>query len=387
MAVTLTSPSDCCETCDSPIVTELPGPQGKSAYEVAVDGGFGGTEAEWLASLTGTDGDNAFTLTAAGFTQPIVGANVVVDVANSDWMAVGQKIFVEGGGYYDVVSKPSSIQVVLENLGYDGNAAPAVVVPISSMVSPGGVKGTDGSSASGDMLGANNLSDVDDAPTSIQNLGITSTAAELNKLDGVTTTAAELNFVAGVTSAIQTQLNAKQASDAMLTALAALVSATDRYIYFTGVDAPTLGTITAFARSLLDDALASDARSTLGKLLPRYGLLCSATAVDVNIPNNDNAMTVESARYRVDKIILESATANLNVATLGVFSAPGGGGTVYAADQSLVPLDPSSIFLDLTLNGAMGTNLQTAGTIYARSGTAQGGAATVNVWMFGWKFD
>lgn len=43
------------------------------------------------------------------------------------------------------------------------------------------------------------------------------------KIDGtaVTPTAAELNYVDGVTSAIQTQLNAKQALDATLTALAA----------------------------------------------------------------------------------------------------------------------------------------------------------------------
>lgn len=39
--------------------------------------------------------------------------------------------------------------------------------------------------------------------------GVTSTAAELNILDGVTATTAELNYVDGVTSAIQTQLDAK----------------------------------------------------------------------------------------------------------------------------------------------------------------------------------
>ena len=44
--------------------------------------------------------------------------------------------------------------------------------------------------------------------------GVTSTAAELNILDGVTATTAELNYVDGVTSAIQTQLDAKEAADA-----------------------------------------------------------------------------------------------------------------------------------------------------------------------------
>jgi hypothetical protein len=50
--------------------------------------------------------------------------------------------------------------------------------------------------------------------------GVTSTAAELNILDGVTASTAELNYVDGVTSAIQTQLDGKQASDADLTTLA-----------------------------------------------------------------------------------------------------------------------------------------------------------------------
>ena len=42
--------------------------------------------------------------------------------------------------------------------------------------------------------------------------GVTATAAELNILDGVTATTAELNYVSGVTSAIQTQIDSKQAT-------------------------------------------------------------------------------------------------------------------------------------------------------------------------------
>ena len=47
--------------------------------------------------------------------------------------------------------------------------------------------------------------------TSLADLGVTSSAAELNALDGIpaTLTATELGYVDGVTSAIQTQLNAK----------------------------------------------------------------------------------------------------------------------------------------------------------------------------------
>jgi hypothetical protein len=74
------------------------------------------------------------------------------------------------------------------------------------------------------------------AAAALVNLGVTATAAELNILDGATVTVTELNvldgipatltatelgYVDGVTSAIQTQLNAKQASSATLTSIAA----------------------------------------------------------------------------------------------------------------------------------------------------------------------
>jgi|11BtaG_2_1085332.scaffolds.fasta_scaffold03487_4 hypothetical protein len=74
------------------------------------------------------------------------------------------------------------------------------------------------------LLESNNLSDLTSAATALTNLGVTSTAAELNILDGVTSTAtelnlldgvtattAELNYVDGVTSAIQTQIDTKAA--------------------------------------------------------------------------------------------------------------------------------------------------------------------------------
>lgn len=43
----------------------------------------------------------------------------------------------------------------------------------------------------------------------LSDLGITATAAELNKMDGVTATTTELNYIDGVTSNVQTQLDNK----------------------------------------------------------------------------------------------------------------------------------------------------------------------------------
>jgi hypothetical protein len=59
----------------------------------------------------------------------------------------------------------------------------------------------------------------------------------------VTSTAAELNFTDGVTSAIQTQLDAKQASDADLTAIAGLSS--NGIIARTGAGTAAARTVTA----------------------------------------------------------------------------------------------------------------------------------------------
>lgn len=93
---------------------------------------------------------------------------------------------------------------------------------------------------------------------------VTATHTELNILDGATLSTTELNYVDGVTSAIQTQLNAKQPLDATLTALAALTTAANKGLYFTGADTPATYDLSAFALTLLDDADAAAMRTTLG---------------------------------------------------------------------------------------------------------------------------
>ena len=102
----------------------------------------------------------------------------------------------------------------------DGIAAGAnkYTLPTASSSTLGGVKTTSAVTSTSGLTPCPIISGVPyykDTNTtySLSSFGITATAAELNKLDGCTATVGELNYVHGVTSAIQTQLNAKAASN------------------------------------------------------------------------------------------------------------------------------------------------------------------------------
>ena len=114
------------------------------------------------------------------------------------------------------------------------------------------------------------------AAAALVNLGITATAAELNALDGVTASAAELNildgatltvtelnYVDGVTSAIQTQLDGKQASGATLTSLEALALVAGDTIYATAAD-----TLARLAKGTAGQGLVMNAGATA----PEWGV-------------------------------------------------------------------------------------------------------------------
>ena len=84
---------------------------------------------------------------------------------------------------------------------------------------------------------------------------------------GFTATITELNYTSGVTSAIQTQLDAKQTSDATLTALAGVTVAADKVIYATGADAFAITDLPSFGRTLIANTSAGDARTDLGVVI------------------------------------------------------------------------------------------------------------------------
>lgn len=378
MSQALVSPANCCTPCADEATTQIPGPQG----EPGADG------------TNGTDGTNAFTELSAQFTVPDAGSPDTAEVVNSDWATVGQIVYLEGAGYFTVVSIADSTHIELDNTDYAGNAADGTVIAVASHLGPGGIKGVDGTNGTGDMTGSNNLSELTDIAVARTNLGasvvgsnifVVSSPSAITFLRVNADNTVDLLSASDMRTALALAIGTDvQAYDAFLTSIASLGTAADKIIYTTGVNTAAEAAITSTGRSLIAQSTAALMRSVLGKVLPRYGLLASKSAVNLNSAATDNAVTVESSKYRVDKIVVANASVNMTTATLGVFTAAGGGGVTVAADQPLSALTASTKFADLTLGGSVTADVVTAATLYVRVGTAQGVAATGDVFIFGW---
>lgn len=397
MAAAIPQLPDCCTPCSVPETVAVPGPQGPP--------GVNGTN--------GTNGINAFTATTANFTMPAEGGSVTVNVGNSQWATIGQIVYVQTAGYMQVTAKPTTTSLTLVNLentgtsAYTPNAPPGTVIPAASTISPAGLQGPAGTVSGDVMLKSQNLAGLADLPTSRANLGLgTAATATVGKANGqlppvdaaggltsgqaifATTTGLESKSATAARAALGLAIGTDvQAFNTLLQAFAGVSAAADRLAYFTGSSSMTVTTLTALARSLLDDVTAADMRATLGKVLPRYGELGSLTAVNLNVGNQDNSITIEASRYRIDKVTLENPSGAVLTATAGVFTAPSGGGTTIAATQVLTALSATTKFMDMTLQSVVGTDVFTASQIYFRTGTPEGTARTCSVRVFGWRFD
>ncbi len=175
----------------------------------------------------------------------------------------------------------------------------------------------------------------------------------------------------------------KQASDATLTALAALTTAADKMIYATGSDAFATTTLTAFARTLLDDVDAATMRATLGaQASGSYqasdatltALAALTTAADKMIYATGSDAFATTTLTAFSRTLLDDVDAATMRATLGAQAS----GSYQASDATLTALAALTTAADKMIYAtAADTFATTTLTAFARTLLDDADAATM----------
>jgi hypothetical protein len=113
-------------------------------------------------------------------------------------------------------------------------------------------------------------------------------------------------------------------------------------------------------------------------------LLAVATGVNVNSTGDQATLAINNASsYSVSNVVFTNASISLSSAAAGLFTAPAAGGTGLVSNAALSALTSSTVVSQRTVAS---TALQTAQNLYLNVGTAQGAAATMDVYVYGYDF-
>ena len=113
-------------------------------------------------------------------------------------------------------------------------------------------------------------------------------------------------------------------------------------------------------------------------------LLAVATGVNVNATGDQAVMQIiNSTNYSVSNVVFTNASTSLTTAAAGVITAPSAGGTALVANAALTALTGSTVVSQRTVAS---TATQTSQNLYLNVGTAQGAAATMDVYVYGYDF-
>lgn len=113
-------------------------------------------------------------------------------------------------------------------------------------------------------------------------------------------------------------------------------------------------------------------------------LLAVATGVSVNATGDQATLAIiNSTNYSVSNVVFTNASISLTTAAAGLFTAPSAAGTAVVANAALSALTGSTVVSQRTVAA---TAIQTGQNLYLNVGTAQGAAATMDVYVYGYDF-
>mgnify|MGYP003334317911 FL=1 len=113
-------------------------------------------------------------------------------------------------------------------------------------------------------------------------------------------------------------------------------------------------------------------------------LLAVATGVNVNATGDAAVLPIiNSTNYSVSNVIFTNASTSLSSAAAGVWTAPTKQGNNIVANAALSGNTSSAVVSQATVAS---TNTQSSQNLYVNVGTAQGAAATVDVYVYGYDF-
>jgi hypothetical protein len=112
-------------------------------------------------------------------------------------------------------------------------------------------------------------------------------------------------------------------------------------------------------------------------------LLAYFQGVNVNATGDTVLPIINSTTYSVSNVVMTNASVSLTTAAAGVFTAPAAGGTAIVSNAALTALTSSTVVSQRTVAS---TAAQSGQNLYVNVGTAQGAAATVDVYVYGYDF-
>lgn len=112
-------------------------------------------------------------------------------------------------------------------------------------------------------------------------------------------------------------------------------------------------------------------------------LLAVYKGVNANATGDTVLPIVNSTSYSVSNVVFTNASISLTTAQAGVFTAPVAGGTAIVANAALSALTGSTVVSQRTVAS---TAAQSGQNLYVNVGTAQGAAATFDVYVYGYDF-